>query len=313
MPDRKNPDDLLNFIHNKINNAMQLARKLKFGFIMALGVMALTATVPFLASSWTRAQQEATSYSQHRIDQLSLILTLILDVETAQRGFVITSREEFLEPYHSAIAQLGNARSELRQIMKSSTESQLTSNELDQLLDQKIAIAGEAVKIRREQGFLADQYAVTAAQGKQYMDQIRAIVYELIIRERNRRIAAQAELNQRVTIATLANFLTTLFNISLLAVALRIVFRLLREREQASEGLRQSSEKLSAGLQELERHRVKRLMPSPPTDSLRRSNNWPRDSLHRDAAHVFQSCLLRITSSRNTCGVARGPLLCPRR
>jgi len=253
MTDRKNPDGLLNFIHNKINNAMQIERKLKFGFIMALGVMALTATVPFLASSWTRAQQEATSYSQHRIDQFSLILTLILDVETGQRGFVITGREEFLEPYHSAIAQLGNARSELRQIMKSSAESQLTLNELDQLLDQKIAIAGEAVKKRREQGFQADQYAVTAAQGKQYMDQIRAIVYELIIRERNRRIAAQAELNQRVTIATLANFLTTLFNISLLAVALRIVFRLLREREQASEGLRQSSEKLSAGLQELER------------------------------------------------------------
>src|SRR3569833_295578 len=258
MTARKNPDGLLNFIHTKINNAMQIERKLKFGFIMALGVMALTATVPFLASSWTRAQQEATSYSQHRIDQFSLILTLILDVETGQRGFVITGREEFQEPYHSAIAQLGNARSELRQIMKSSAESQLTLNELDQLLDQKIAIAGEAVKKRREQGFQADQYAVTAAQGKQYMDQIRAIVYELIIRERNRRIAAQAELNQRVTIATLANFLTTLFNISRRAGALRIVFRLLREREQASEGLRQSSRKLNTKQQEHEHHKTEK-------------------------------------------------------
>src|SRR3569833_2430293 len=165
MTDRKNPDDLLNFIHNKINNAMQIERKLKFGFIMALGVMALTATVPFLASSWTRAQQEATSYSQHRIDQLSLILTLILDVETGQRGFVITSREEFLEPYHSAIAQLGNARSELRQNIKSSTESQLTLNELYQLLDHKIAIAGEAVKKRREQNKQTNQNTKTAAQG----------------------------------------------------------------------------------------------------------------------------------------------------
>lgn len=232
---------------------MQIERKLKFGFILALGVMALTATVPFLASSWTRAQQEAAIYSQDRIDQLSLILTLILDVETGQRGFVITGWEEFLEPYHLAIAQLGNARSELRQIMKSSTESQLTLNELDHLLDQKITFASEAVKKRREQGFQEDQYAMTAAQGKQYMDHIRAIVYELITREKNRHTAAQAEFNQRVTIATLANFLATMFNISLLVVALRIVFRLLREREQASEGLRKSSEKLSAGLQELER------------------------------------------------------------
>jgi len=125
---------------------MQIERKLKFGFILALGVMALTATVPFLASSWTRAQQDAASYSQHRIEQLSLILTLTLAMETGQRGFVITGREEFLEPYDSAIAHLGNARSELRKVMKTSTESQLTLNELDQLLDQKIAIAAEAVK-----------------------------------------------------------------------------------------------------------------------------------------------------------------------
>jgi len=93
-----------------------------------------------------------------------------------------------------------------------------------------------------------------AAQGKQYMDYIHAIVDELIAREKNRRTAAQTEFNQRVTIATLANFLATLFNISLLVVTMRIAFRLLLEREQASAGLRKSSEELSAGLQELELH-----------------------------------------------------------
>ena len=78
---------------------MRSARHLKFVALAVFIVMVLIAAVPFWLNrsvSVLLAQSRAELLAQQRLDD---ILTAMRDAETAQRGFVITGNDVFLEPY----------------------------------------------------------------------------------------------------------------------------------------------------------------------------------------------------------------------
>jgi CHASE3 domain sensor protein len=93
---------------------MQVEGKLRLGFVLTFVVMFVTAIVPFGTAYWAHALQAQLRASQARIENLTGILSFMQDAETGQRGFIITGHENFLEPYHTALVQLRQVRSDLR-------------------------------------------------------------------------------------------------------------------------------------------------------------------------------------------------------
>jgi diguanylate cyclase (GGDEF)-like protein len=235
---------------------MQIERKLKYGFVLALVLIFVNATAPFKNFSWEREQIRAIRECQHRISLINSILLLTVDAETGQRGFIITGKEEFLQPYYTALTQLDVRRNELNQDLNSSNEANEERQALshfDQFIALKLQELAKTIETRRKGGFQAVEPLVSSERGKHYMDQIRYIATNLITQQNLRRNELRKQMERRNDLVLIMSLSITMLDISLLMIALYFVFRLLKERQQATNALYASTEEMNAGLAELER------------------------------------------------------------
>src|SRR4051794_2573700 len=90
--------------------SMKVEKKLRFSGIAILIVMLLTTMIPFQITSWVQSAQNDIAQVRRASRTLDNLLSLVKDAETGQRGFIITGKESFLEPYHAAQTQIGQAK-----------------------------------------------------------------------------------------------------------------------------------------------------------------------------------------------------------
>ncbi len=117
-----------------------------------------------VAESHTRTQLALTN---SRIVGTERLVSAMKDVETGERGYVITGQEEYLAPYVT-----GNARATTE--MNRLAGSPGGMDGLAEVIEAKRAVAARLVDIRRSQGEDAARAALLADGDKSTMDTIRA-------------------------------------------------------------------------------------------------------------------------------------------
>jgi len=105
-----------------------------------------------------------------------VLISDLENMETGQRGYVITGQEGFLGPYTSALPDVDNTLHMLQDLTKDNPVQQQNLSALKPLIDAKISDLQNSIILRRERGFNAAQADVLTDKGKQIMDSIRAIV-----------------------------------------------------------------------------------------------------------------------------------------
>jgi PAS domain S-box-containing protein len=170
-------------------------------------VVAFLATVINLRRVYGTA--EAVAQTQAVIGALQRLLATAVDAETGQRGFIITGREAYLEPYDRARAEIAAALAQVHALTASDPVQQDDIERLRSLTELKLAELAEAIRLRRESGFPAAQALVMTNTGKQTMDAMRAAVSQMRNRE-------DALLARRVAQAT-SEYRSALFTSSLTA------------------------------------------------------------------------------------------------
>src|SRR5689334_20613630 len=83
-----------------------LKTRLKIVGLAAAAVMCVTAIVPPLGFMWVEAARDERGVVEEQLQSLRRIESLLVDAETGQRGYVITGKEAFLEPYLVAVGAL---------------------------------------------------------------------------------------------------------------------------------------------------------------------------------------------------------------
>ena len=106
-------------------------------------------------------------------EELGGLLSAMKDVETGQRGFVMTGKEEDLEPYREALEQVATHLKTLRSLTRDSPRQPHWLTALEPLIQAKLALAKENIELRPTQGFEAAQRNMQSGMGKQLMDEIR--------------------------------------------------------------------------------------------------------------------------------------------
>jgi PAS domain S-box-containing protein len=109
------------------------------------------------------------------IAHADVVLSTLTDAETGQRGFLLTSNESYLEPYHDALRRLPE---ELESLMSPSAEAG-TSNDLlkvPALAKAKLDELEASIEARRTSGPEAAIAIVQSGTGKRTMDEIRAAI-----------------------------------------------------------------------------------------------------------------------------------------
>ncbi|MEP6484032.1 MAG: response regulator [Rudaea sp.] len=175
--------------HNKVLDLPQRRRGyLPWGTALGLGV-AIVALLVVAILSMRSVKNDAdtgdrVTHAMAVLENVENLLSRVKDAETGQRGYLLTGRESYLEPFTNAKNDLAGVVSSLRALVANTPEQLDRLNRLDNYINQKIVELGNTIEMRRA-GRGEDAIAqVQTDRGKILMDQIRAQVGAMASAER---------------------------------------------------------------------------------------------------------------------------------
>ena len=155
--------------------------------IVAPALLALIAWNAYLAVHHLRRVQKVSALtieSSGNQAKLSAVLKDLTDMETGQRGFLLTGNTAYLQPYTDAQANIGTDFGSLRVGLSNRTQTERSmESQLESLAISKRAEMERAINLR-QQGYRHRAFKlVDTDEGKSYMDQIRRIASSLSFSE----------------------------------------------------------------------------------------------------------------------------------
>ncbi len=216
---------------------LRVGRKFLAWQVVALAVVPVFLIVLSLLVSRGFAETEALrseivrSYETRA--ELRHILSLHQDIETGQRGFILSADPRFLEYYHAAEREFGRAFTHLEQILQVDAAFDRELEALKQTSQRKRGFAAALVRLTREGRADEARRLVAAGRGKALMDEMRALIGHLDAHQQTQLAArtanaeaARARLKARTIGLQLLLYL-------LLVIAAVIAFRQARARADA--------------------------------------------------------------------------------
>lgn len=173
-------------------------KTLTLAVIVSLGLVGFFGWYSYQNMRKARNETARVNQTLQTLKVLENLLDDVQDIETANRGFLISGNREFLEPYITALHNLATDSINILQLSADSPERTDTFRLLVRLTNQKLEIARkieDLVISRKEEDALN---LVREGKGKAIMDTIRDVVWELESSDRiilnesnaNREIAA---------------------------------------------------------------------------------------------------------------------------
>ena len=101
------------------------------------------------------------------------------DAESGQRGYLLTHRESYLEPYERAVAESHDQLKKLRQMTADNPAQQKNLDLLEPLVNVKFSEMAQTVALERNSDHGGALKIVLNDSGKNAMDQIRAILNQM--------------------------------------------------------------------------------------------------------------------------------------
>lgn len=165
---------------------MKLRTKILFGHGLNLILMSIIVGVAFSrinnlidTSQWVTHTHEVISHAHH-------IEKLLVDLETGQRGFLITGQEQFLEPYHSAKNAYTQSIRDLQILVSDNPPQVETCHKIDDMIRKWFKDSGnpeieERRRVNRGESSMEKVSDLVAAEtGKSIVDETRGILIDFI-------------------------------------------------------------------------------------------------------------------------------------
>ncbi|MFZ4929027.1 response regulator [Chryseobacterium sp. Mn2064] len=164
---------------------------------IGVGLSLLILIASSIASYWSIQNQmnhrESLSKSRRSVTAVKDVLVALLDAETGNRGYQLTGREDFLEPYKRGLREYPKAliQAESLDLQDKNQLERLT--ELKKSVNQVMDNLQHLVEDRRKGIIMTQQQIVT---GKSYMDECRKIVSDFVRYEENQVEVKNKDLNR---------------------------------------------------------------------------------------------------------------------
>ncbi len=110
-----------------------------------------------------------------RIDRIDALLIDLLDAETGARGYMVTGKEDYLEPYRKALPAIAELLPQVHADAQDDAHSRAIFEKLQESVDRKLAVLADAVS----SGKIALRPGDPVGPGKVVMDEIRDLIAQL--------------------------------------------------------------------------------------------------------------------------------------
>src|SRR5690606_9930593 len=191
-------------------------------------------------------------HSQKIINQLEVVLSLIKDAETGQRGFIITKNETFLSPYDSASMHLDHEMLTLSELMIDSVQMRRYESLVPDISAMMARLDFSIDLIRRNEFDSAISYIVSTT-GKRYMDKVRSTIQTMKDDEKAKltTLVETEEENARHTFMSVI-IGSALTSILLIVGLIRILHEIMKKKS-AEAALRHANKELIAAQRDLKK------------------------------------------------------------
>ncbi|MEJ5147063.1 MULTISPECIES: response regulator [unclassified Sphingobacterium] len=225
-------------------------RNLQIGFGFSLVLLLASSTASYISIKEQINNRTKVDHSRRVIASANKILNDLQNAETGQRGFHLTGKEAFLEPYINSQKSLPQALILTKELVTDNPEQSQVADSLSSLVTSRLGILANLITIKRQGGEVS---LSQLEEGKQYMDSCRAIIARFIDVE-------EVLLNKRSDELNKSSFYTSIFVViaAIVSLLITIVFYLrIREdfikREELQKSLTNKDEEISRRLKVTQR------------------------------------------------------------
>ncbi|WP_434701896.1 sensor domain-containing diguanylate cyclase [Pseudomonas sp. D1-36] len=217
-------------------------------------VMAVTAAVSPTTLFWTNETRLERNVVEAQIDRIRNVQSLLVDAETGERGYVLTEKEVFLQPYYIAISQLPPALKSLRESYQGDPAEEVGRvEEFIRHAEMKMAHLDRVVKLVSPHGNDAAVTEIAAGGGKALMDTVRTISAELISDEAEELAALERQLLSNIRWAVAVSIISFIVTLGLGRFIYTSMRRSIRRQSESAAAAILVSDQLSQSLERLER------------------------------------------------------------
>jgi signal transduction histidine kinase/PAS domain-containing protein/ActR/RegA family two-component response regulator len=219
-------------------------RRINAGFAVALACLLSVAFTSYLSDRGLTQSIGWVEHTHEVLRSLDRLLSVVTDAETAERAYVISGEQDYLESYRQSLQASEQTQRHLAELTADNPTEQHRLDTLRNLVRERIGQFETVLELRRIQGFEAAQREILKGLGKRMHEQIRRVIddmirtEQLLLAERQRQARRSTLINQWVTWG--GGGLAFAF-VGLAAFAIRRDFV---GRERAERGLRQAKEEL---------------------------------------------------------------------
>jgi len=176
-------------------------RNLTVGIGLSLAVLLISSTVSYLGIQEQNKHRQELSVTRKIISLSNIILNSLQGAETGNRGYLLTGRENYLEPFNMALKSLPNELREIKELTADDPAQKARVDSLYNAAQLRLDVLKESVDTKRKGGVVTlDQLE----ESKLAMDRCRDILKEIIRYEDD-------NIDQKSTNLDNSSLITTLF------------------------------------------------------------------------------------------------------
>lgn len=205
-------------------------RALLFVLIPIFLLLGVTGGLSVYYTQVLREKQDWVIHTYRVINTADALLSNLRQSVSGQRGFLLTGKDAYLDPYRDGIEAMKQDLATLRMLAADNPHHSKRIERLEILVAHRLAFLAEGIDIRRSKGTGAAAEFVGQDAGRILMNEIVSVIHsitseeEILLQNRNR---DAADLKDRTTMATLGGAgLALVFLLAIAALLLRNNFRL---------------------------------------------------------------------------------------
>lgn len=195
---------------------LSLKRNLLIGFGISLLILIISSAASWISIHNLLASAGLVNHTNEVVQKLEQTFSFMKDAETGQRGFLVTGKDEFLEPYTSSFEKIKILLDDIKTLTKDNPAQQQQISDLSQIINKRFYKLQDLIDKKRLTSLvsLADMQ-----EGKKSMDSLRLLVGEMISRENSLLKSRTDNLNRFSDITP-----TLIIAAALLAILITVIF-----------------------------------------------------------------------------------------
>jgi len=225
-------------------------RKVRLGFAFALTCLVIVGIISYLSVVRLNELTGWVKHTQEVLGSLDSLLAAVTDSETAERGFVITGDDTYLDPYRQASEFVAFRLKRLRELTADNSIQRERVDRVEPLVTDRISNLRAVIELRQTQGFTAAQSEILTGKGKRFHDSIRVLIDQMKGTEESLLAAREREAAESSNITRAVIVGAGLLAFALVGFALAAMRRDFAARARAERGLREANNLLEARVQE---------------------------------------------------------------